>query len=114
MRQIEVEYNGKKIVLSEATTAMSIKRELLRSTPVVDGSVEERIAGNMFYPDIMACVVCQDVWLEWPPTVEQFVNEWPARLTDALRETVYDLNPHWWPKHEEEEVKKKELPQPTG
>ncbi len=107
MRQIEVEYYGKKIVLSEATTAMSIKRELLRSTPVTDGAVEERIAGNMFYPDIMACVVAQDGWQEWPPTVEQFVNDWPARLTDALRDTVYELNPHWWPNYTEEEVKKK-------
>lgn len=109
MKRIEVEYNGQKITLSEASTAMSIKREFLRSNANVEGDIEQRIAGNMFYPDIMACVVAYDGFETWPPTAEEFANEWAARFADKLRDTVYELNPHWWPNFDETEVKKKEV-----
>lgn len=109
MRKLQFEYNGKSITLSEANTAMSIRREMLRSNAVYEGTVEQRIAGQMFYPDIMACVVAYDGYDNWPPPVEEFVNEWPARFTDKLREGCYELNPQWWPNYDEADVKKKEL-----
>ena len=112
LKRIEVEYNGQRVVLSEATTAMSIRREFLRPDNISFADVEQRIAGKVFYPDIMACVVETEGFETWPPTVEAFVNEWPARFTDKLRDTCYELNPHWWMSFEETEVKKKEVTRP--
>lgn len=111
MKRIKIEYDGKEITLSEATTAMSIKRELLRSNLLETEtlSIEERIAMLQFYPDIMAVVVDYSGFDDWPITAEQFANELPARFTDTLRETCYELNPHWWVNFDEQEVKKKEL-----
>jgi len=107
-RELTYEGGGLKVrlVLSEATVLMGMRRALLQgragayldTLPKEDGidTTARTLLVRLLYPDLLA-VVIEAEGLSPELSVAEFL-ELPEQLTDAWQNLVYEeLNPHWYP-----------------
>ncbi len=96
-----------RVVVSEATALIGIKRTRMR----VDGSREEdpdrRLLRMFSWADTQAATV-ETEGLPSPLTFEYFCLL-PDLFVSVWESAVYDLNPHWVPKPDEEEESPKAI-----
>jgi len=135
-RTVAYESGETKIVLEvrEATALTGMKRALLRGRAdaylqALSGESDEEssaennsaldvmaatLMARVVYPDLVACVVSAEGLDVATLDIAGFCDL-PDSLVDAWEAAVYDLNPHWLPRSDEEETEgEKKEPQTSA
>ena len=98
MKRRRVQYRQFDLTVSEATVAIGVERQRLRTVAGLDDTrpLEIQLLSIATYPDLMAAVVEQAGFDTWPVSFDEFM-ELPEQLVYQWEQAVYDLNPHWYP-----------------
>jgi hypothetical protein len=100
-----------RLEIAHANGYVSARRSLLQGTAITANktSTEEeavKFARLVMYPDLVAPVVKQEGFDNWPPTLDQFLSLDELLLMQWTL-AVYQANPHWQIAMPEEAEKEK-------
>lgn len=101
-----VKHGNIKLVVSEATALIGMKRTRLKleGERAKEADPDRHILRMLTFPDVVAATV-QAEGMEWPLDFETFVGL-PDQVVGKWEEAVYGLNSHWLPGYDEAAEKK--------
>lgn len=109
------------VTLRSATAEMGMRMTLLEEVAKKEAPeikdydnlalLASRLTQTLLFPKLVACVVANEGFEQWPPTYEQFRNL-PDKFVGEWERATYELNPHWVPhinltKEQQEQLQKK-------
>lgn len=95
------------VTVYKANTEMGMRKTLLEELAQVDAapvtdykdipSLSKRLVQTLLYPNLIACVIENEGFQQWPPSYEQFAGL-PDKFVAEWERTVFEINAHWAPK----------------